>query len=202
MARYRGPRLRIVRRLGDLPGLTRKVPTRTTAPGQHGATPKKPSQYSVRLQEKQKLRFNYGVSESQLMRYVRQAKKSRGSTGDVLLQCLEMRLDNTVFRLGMAPTILAARQLVSHGHISINGAKITIPSYQCKPKDTISITNKKASRDLIKNFIEQNLQSSVPAHLSFNKESLVGVVNGTINRESVGVKLNELLVVEFYSRKL
>ena len=202
MARYRGPRLRIVRRLGELPGLTRKVPTRTTAPGQHGATPKKPSQYNVRLQEKQKLRFNYGVSESQLMRYVRQAKKSRGSTGDVLLQYLEMRLDNIVFRLGMAPTILAARQLVSHGHISVNGTRVTIPSYQCKAKDTISSTNKKTSRELIKNIAEHNSQVTVPSHLSFNQESLVGIVNSIINRESVGMKLNELLVVEFYSRKL
>jgi small subunit ribosomal protein S4 len=202
MARYRGPRLRLVRRLGELPALTRKGTTRVSTPGQHGATPKKLSQYGIRLQEKQKLRFNYGVSESQLMRYVRQAKRSRGSTGDVLLQSLEMRLDNIVFRLGMAPTIVAARQLVSHGHVTVNGSRVNVPSYSCKVKDTISVANKKASKDLVNSFIENSNQAVIPSHLSFNKESLVGVVNGVVNRDAVGIQLNELLIVEFYSRKL
>jgi small subunit ribosomal protein S4 len=201
MARYRGPRLRIVRRLGELPALTRKVTNRIAAPGQHGATPKKLSQYGIRLQEKQKVRFNYGVSEAQLISYVRRAKSSRGSTGDVLLQLLEMRLDNIVFRLGMAPTIVAARQLVSHGHITVNGLRLNIPSYSCKPKDTIAVANKKASKALIKNFVETT-QATLPTHLSFNKESFVGIVNGLVSRDAVGIKLNELLLVEFYSRKL
>lgn len=202
MARYRGPRLRIVRRLGDLPGLTTKTTTRKNPPGQHGATMKKPSQYGIRLQEKQKLRYHYGVNESQLMRYVKQAKRVRGSTGEVLLQLLEMRLDNMIFRLGMAPTIMAARQLVSHGHILVNGQKVNIPSFQCKPKDTLSIRQKKQSQELVKKYLTENNRTPIPPHISFNKDNLIAVVNNVVNREWVGLQLNELLVVEFYSRKL
>ena len=136
MSRYRGPRLKIVRRLGDLPGLTRKAPTRTSPPGQHGSNPKKPkpSQYRIRLEEKQKLRYNYGVTEKQLLRYMQRARRAKGSSGENLLQLLEMRLDNTVFRLGMAPTILAARQLVSHGHIMVNNQRVNSPRRMSGPR--------------------------------------------------------------------
>ncbi|HEY9887522.1 MAG TPA: 30S ribosomal protein S4, partial [Candidatus Obscuribacterales bacterium] len=113
MSRYRGPRLRIVRRLGELPGLSRKSPRKAYPPGQHGQARKKKTEYAIRLEEKQKLRFNYGVSEKQLVRYVKKARRAGGSTGLVILQMLEMRLDNTAFRLGFAPTIPAARQLVN-----------------------------------------------------------------------------------------
>lgn len=202
MTRYRGPRIRIVRRLGELPGLTTKQTDRKTSPGQHGAAVKKPSQYGIRLQEKQKIRYHYGIKESQLMNYVKAAKRSRGSTGEVLLQLLEMRLDNMIFRLGMAPTISAARQIVSHGHILVNGKKVNIPSYQCQPKDTITIRDKKESQDLIKRFVETTSIQTVPPHLNFNKQNLVGIVTTKISREWVGLKLNELLVVEFYSRKV
>ena len=119
MARYRGAKLRITRRLGDLPGLTSKKGRLTNRPGQHGAVPKKLTQYAVRLEEKQKLRFNYGLTEKQLMNYIKQAKKIKGATGTILLQLLEMRLDNIIFRLGMAPTIASARQIVGHKHITI-----------------------------------------------------------------------------------
>lgn len=202
MARYRGPRLRIIRRLGELPGLTTKTTDRSNPPGQHGASAKKPSQYGIRLQEKQKIRYHYGVKEAQLMRYVKQAKRIRGSTGEILLRLLEMRLDNIIFRLGMAPTISAARQLVSHGHILVNEKKVNIPSFQCKPQDTISVRSKKESQDLVKNFMEQNQKNIIPPHLNFNQQNLIGVINTLVNRDWVGLKLNELLVVEFYSRKL
>nr|AIT94192.1 ribosomal protein S4 [Marsupiomonas sp. NIES 1824] len=205
MARYRGPRLRIIRRLGELPGLTTKITKRTSLPGQHGAAAKKPSQYGIRLQEKQKLRYHYGVKESQLMRYVKQAKRVRGSTGEVLLQLLEMRLDNMIFRLGMAPTIQAARQLVSHGHILVNGQKVDIPSFQCKTRDTISVRQKKQSQELVKRNLDQksaNSEYRIPPHLSFNETNLVATVNTMVSRDWVGLQLNELLVVEFYSRKL
>jgi len=146
MARYRGPRLRIIRRLGELPGLTQKTCERNFPPGQHGPKKKltgnqksKESQYAIRLKEKQKLRFNYGISERQLISYVREARRRSGSTGEILLQLLEMRLDNIVFRLGFAPTIASARQLISHGHIAINGIRTNIPSYLCKINDTISV---------------------------------------------------------------
>lgn len=143
MARYRGPRVKIVRRLGELPGLTTKVPNRNYGPGQHGqaAATKKLTQFRVRLQEKQKLRYNYGVTEKQLLAYVRRARRAKGPTGEVLLQMLEMRLDSIVFRLGFAPTIRAARQYVSHGLITVNGQRVNIPSYNCSPGETIASTS-------------------------------------------------------------
>jgi small subunit ribosomal protein S4 len=202
MSRYRGPRLRVVRRLGDLPGFTSKLPKKQAPPGQHGKAAKKLSQYGIRLQEKQKLRFNYGITESQLIRYVREARRVKGSTGEVLLQLLEMRLDNVVFRLGLAPTIAAARQLIRHGHILVSNQKATIPSYQCKPKTTISVPERKQSRELVTRFVAESTRSSLPPHLSFNREGLTGTVTGNIDRQSVGLRLNELLVVEFYSRKV
>jgi small subunit ribosomal protein S4 len=174
MSRYIGPRLRIVRRLGKLRGFTRKKPFRRVfrgkgafrakviPPGQHGLNKlfkTKPfdsseSDYLIRLKVKQRLRLNYGVTERQLVNYVRKAKKIKESTGQILLQFLEMRLDNIVFRLNMAPTIPAARQLISHGHIRVNGKKVNIASYSCKPKDVVSVAMKQKSLKLV----NQNLQ--------------------------------------------
>lgn len=202
MSRYRGPRLRIIRKLGELPGFTSKSSARKTPPGQHGTSVKKLSQYGIRLQEKQKLRFNYGITESQLIRYVRKARKIKGSTGEILLQLLEMRLDNIVFRLGIAPTIAAARQLIGHGHIIVNNEKVTIPSYECKPQDSISVSKKKHSRNVVSNFFETSNTNTIPIHLSFNKETFIGTVNNIVNRQSVNLNLNELLIVEYYSRKV
>merc|ERR1712127_123100 len=110
---------------------------------------RKPSEYAIRLEEKQKLRFNYGVTEKQLLRYVRDARRIKGSTGEALLQLLEMRLDNIVFRLGMAPTIPAARQVVNHGHICVNGKRVSIASYQCQTGDVISVRNNPRSKQLV-----------------------------------------------------
>jgi small subunit ribosomal protein S4 len=201
MARYRGPRLRITRRLGDLPGLTRKSARRAYPPGQHGQARKKRSEYAVRLEEKQKLRFNYGLSEKQLLRYVRKARRAGGSTGLALLQMLEMRLDNTVFRMGLAPTIPSARQLVNHGHITINGKVVSIPSYQCRPGEELGVRNRDRSRKIV----EDNLQfpglANLPSHLELDKNKLMGKVNGMAEREWVALEINELLVVEYYSRK-
>jgi small subunit ribosomal protein S4 len=201
MSRYRGPRLRITRRLGELPGLTRKSARRAYPPGQHGQNRKKRSEYAVRLEEKQKLRFNYGLSERQLLRYVRKARRASGSTGQALLQLLEMRLDNTVFRLGMAPTIPAARQLVNHGHVTVNGREVNIPSYQCRPGELIGVRDREKSRQMV----ETNLQSpglaNLPSHLELDKEKLTGKVNGVVEREWIALQVNELLVVEYYSRQ-
>jgi small subunit ribosomal protein S4 len=174
MSRYLGPRLRIVRRIGKLRGFTRKKPFRRAfrgkgalegkvlPPGQHGLTKlfksrpfdSSESDYLIRLKVKQRLRYNYGITEKQLVRYVRQAKKMKESTGQVLLQFLEMRLDNIVFRLNMAPTIVAARQIINHGHIRVNNQKVNIPSYMCRPKDVISVSMKETSLKLI----HRNLQ--------------------------------------------
>lgn len=207
MARYRGPRLRIIRRLGELPGLTQKSCTRDFPPGQHGPKKKtsgnqksKESQYAVRLKEKQKLRFNYGISERQLISYVREARRRKGSTGEILLQLLEMRLDNVVFRLGFAPTIAAARQLISHGHIFINKQRINIPSYICKMNDLISVNSK--SSNLVKKSLERSSGQLTAPHLDLNLEKLSATVLDTVPRDLVGLQINELLVVEYYSRKV
>lgn len=206
MSRYRGPRLRITRRLGDLPGLinTAKSAGKTTLPGQHGnARPQKSSQYGIRLKEKQKLRFNYGVNETQLIRYVKKARNLKGSTGEVLLQLLEMRLDSIVFRSGLAPTLRAARQLVSHGHISVETklgqksgfSQVNIPSYQCRPGDQIRVLNS--------NKVE-NVQGkpTLPSHLSFDTTSKSYQVKQVIPRSEVSCSVNELLIIEYYSRKV
>jgi small subunit ribosomal protein S4 len=192
----------VTRRLGDLPAFTSKKPKSTQRPGQHGATPKKLTQYAMRLEEKQKLRFNYGLSEKQLMNYIKEAKRIKGATGNVLLQLLEMRLDNIVFRLGMAPTIAAARQLVGHKHVMINSRCVSIPSYQCQPGDVLTIKDSKNSRELVQNFLQSPALSNIPQHLDFDKSNLTAKVLGIIDRDWVALKLNELFVIEFYSRKI
>ncbi len=201
MSRYRGPRLRIVRRLGDLPGLSRKSPRRAYPPGQHGQARKKKSEYAVRLEEKQKLRFNYGVTEKQLLRYVRKARRASGSTGTVLLQLLEMRLDNTIFRMGLAPTIPGARQLVNHGHVTVNGKVVDIASYQCRPGEVIGVRDRERSKQLAQANLQYPGLANLPSHLEFDKNKLEGKVNGTCDREWVALQINELLVVEYYSRQ-
>lgn len=203
MSRYRGPKLKITRRLGQqLPGFTKKTSTKQLASAQPGAKKSKLSQYAIRLQEKQKLRFNYGVTESQLIKYVKSAKKTKGATGEILLQLLEMRLDNTVFRLGFTSTIASARQLISHGHIFVNNQKVTIPGYQCEVKELISVSKNKNSRTLVENFIKNSNSEPIPSHLSFQKESLDGKINSIIDRQSINLEVNELLIVEYYSRRV
>lgn len=204
MTRYRGPRLRIIRRLGELPGFTQKTTTRQNPPGQHikSKWQMKLSQYGLRLQEKQKLRYHFGLTENQLLNYVKKARQQKGATGQLLLEFLEMRLDNLLFRLGMFPTIAAARQFINHGHVLVNSKKVDIPSFQCEPKDIISIKNKKDSRKLIFDYLEQNKLTNLAPHLSFNQENLIGIVNDKVNLSSLGLKINELLIVEYYSRKV
>ena len=201
MSRYRGPRLRITRRLGELPGLTRKSARRAYPPGQHGQNRKKRSEYAIRLEEKQKLRYNYGLTEKQLLRYVRKARRATGSTGQILLQLLEMRLDNTIFRLGMAPTIPAARQLVNHGHVLINGKEVNIASYQCRPGEVITVRDNDKSRKMVETNLQYPGLANLPSHLEFDKNALAGKVNSLCEREWVALNINELLVVEYYSRK-
>jgi len=202
MARYKGAKLRITRRLGDLPGLTSKIKKRTSRPGQHGATNKKLTQYGVRLEEKQKIRFNYGISEKQLMNYIKQSKKIKGATGTILLQLLEMRLDNLIFRLGLAPTIASARQFVTHKHVVVNNSCVSIPSYQCQPGDVVTIKESASSQKLAKANLEVPALSNIPQHLDFDKKNLTAKVLSVIDREWVALKLNELFVIEYYSRKI
>jgi small subunit ribosomal protein S4 len=203
MSRYRGPKLRITRRLGNLPGLTQKKSKKLNKPGQHGKilgeSKKKTTEYGIRLEEKQKLKFNYGLSESQLYHYVKEARRRKGVTGLILLQLLEMRLDTLVFSLNFAPTIAAARQLINHGHITVNMKVIDIPSFQCQPNDSISIIMKTTQKR-----VEENLKianKTVPTHLLPSKDLYKGIVKNYCERSEVLLDLNELLVVEYYSRR-
>nr|YP_010615204.1 ribosomal protein S4 [Illigera cordata]UEV86271.1 ribosomal protein S4 [Illigera rhodantha]WAS37678.1 ribosomal protein S4 [Illigera cordata] len=199
MSRYRGPRFKKIRRLGALPGLTSKRP-RSGSDLRNQSRSGKRSQYRIRLEEKQKLRFHYGLTERQLLKYVRIAGKAKGSTGQVLLQLLEMRLDNILFRLGMASTIPGARQLVNHRHILVNGRIVDIPSYRCKPRDIIT-TRDERSRALIQNYLDSSSHEDLAKHLTFHSSQYKGLVNQIIDIKWVGLKINELLVVEYYSRQ-
>jgi len=201
MSKYRGPRLRIVRRLGELSACTRKIPKRSTRPGQHGENRRKLTQFAYRLAEKQKLRFYYGISERQLVRYVKSARKAQGSTGQILLQQLEIRLDNIVHRLGWAPTLPAARQLVSHGHILVNKKCVTISSFSCSPNQVITIPDEIPIRRLVEKNLHERIQN-LPSHLSLNVGNITAVVNQIADRRSLPLNLNELLVIEYYSNRL
>nr|YP_009694157.1 ribosomal protein S4 [Christensenia aesculifolia]QEI60332.1 ribosomal protein S4 [Christensenia aesculifolia] len=206
MSRYRGPRLRIIRRLKDLPGLTNKtLRSKKAQIAIDQSASKKISQYCIRLEAKQRLRFNYGLTERQLLKYVRIAGKAKGSTGQVLLQLLEMRLDNILFRLGISPTTPAARQLVNHRHILVNNRLVNIPSYRCKPKDIISVRDQTNSQILVKKNLESLNKDQIPEHLTLSSlddnKKPQGFVNRIVTRDSIGLNINELLVVEYYSRK-
>nr|YP_009418970.1 30S ribosomal protein S4 [Barringtonia fusicarpa]YP_009419318.1 30S ribosomal protein S4 [Barringtonia racemosa]ASM45396.1 30S ribosomal protein S4 [Barringtonia fusicarpa]ASM45744.1 30S ribosomal protein S4 [Barringtonia racemosa] len=200
MSRYRGPRFKKLRRLGALPGLTNKRPRAGNDLRNQSRSGKK-SQYRIRLEEKQKLRFHYGLTERQLFKYVRIAGKAKGSTGQVLLQLLEMRLDNILFRLGMASTIPGARQLVNHRHILVNDRRVDIPSYRCKPQDIITARDEQKSRALIQNFLDSSPHEELAKHLTLYPFQYKGLVNQIIDSKWVGLKINELLVVEYYSRQ-
>nr|QWW21189.1 ribosomal protein S4 [Ixora chinensis] len=200
MSRYRGPRFKKIRRLGALPGLTNKKPRAVNDLRNQSRSGKK-SQYRIRLEEKQKLRFHYGLTERQLLKYVRIAGKAKGSTGQVLLQLLEMRLDNILFRLGMASTIPAARQLVNHRHILVNGRIVDIPSYRCKPRDIITAKDEQKTRALVQKSLDSSPQEELPSHLTLHPFQHKGLVNQIIDSKRVGLKINELLVVEYYSRQ-
>nr|QCL17954.1 ribosomal protein S4 [Geosiris aphylla] len=202
MSRYRGPRFKKIRRLGALPGLTSKRP-RSGSELKKKLRSGKRSQYRIRLEEKQKLRFHYGLTERQLLKYVHIAGKAKGSTGQILLQLLEMRLDNILFRLGMASTIPGARQFVNHRHILVNGRIVDIPSYRCKPRDIITTKNKQRSKAMIKNSIASSPphHEELPNHLTIDLFQYKGLVNKIIDSKWIGLKINELLVVEYYSRQ-
>jgi small subunit ribosomal protein S4 len=204
MSRYRGPKLRISRRLGILPGLTTKKSNKINRPGKDGNSSgdsKKLTEYGVRLEEKQKLKFNYGLTENQLYRYVKEARRRKGVTGLILLQLLEMRLDTLCFTLGFAKTIAQARQLVSHGHITVNKKTVNIPSFQCRLKDIISVKEKSTSKNLVENNMKDNQVSKIPVHLKFDSSKLEATVLDYCDRNDVGLELDELLVIEYYSRR-
>lgn len=205
MSRYRGPKLRIIRRLGPLPGLTTKKSHKLNRPGKDGNanadTGKKLTEYGIRLEEKQKLKFNYGLTESQLFRYVKEARRRQGVTGLILLQLLEMRLDTICFTLGFAKSITQSRQLVNHGHITVNNQVVNISSFQCRLNDVIGIKEKPNSKKLIENNLKNNNINSIPNNLKFDNSKLEARIVDYCDRADVSLQLDELLVIEYYSRR-
>ena len=153
------------------------------------------------MDEKQKLKFNYGVTENQLFSYIKEARRRKGVTGLILLQLLEMRLDTICFRLRFAPTIASARQLVNHGHITINGEVLNIPSFQCRINDIVSIKQKTSSKNLIEENLKMTQFTDVPLHLNFDKEKNEAKILNYCNRDDILLELDELLVIEYYSRR-
>ena len=206
MVRYLGPRRKIVSKLGNLPGLTQKI-KRDQPNSQEidlgDQKRAKASAYKIRLNEKQKLRYYYNINERQLIKYVKEARRRKGLTGFILMQLLEMRLDNILFRLNLAPTIPAARQLISHGHIRVNKKSVTVASFQCRPNDLITISK----RQKIINLIETNLAQKtslkpdiVNDHIEFDPTLLVGKVHALLQEHNFIFNVNDMLVIEYYSR--
>jgi len=207
MGRYTGPVCRLCRREGMklyLKGekcYTEKCPVhkRPVPPGMHPQSRRKQSEFSVRLREKQKLRRIYGVLETQFKTYFQQAAKVKGVTGVRLLQLLETRLDNVVYRLGFATSRKEARQMVLHGHVGINAHKVTIPSFQVKPGQVIAPTPRGREHPRVKELAQTGLRT-LPSWLEFNSNTLEGRVVAVPAREEIDVPVQEQLIVEYYSR--
>lgn len=202
MARYTGPRSKKSRRYGvPLFGPSKALERKNYPPGVHGDKGRrKVSEYAVALGEKQKLRLMYGLLERQFRRYFEVALQKRGITGETLLQLLETRLDNVVFRLGFANSRRAARQMVSHGHIRVNNRKVSIASYSTKPGDVIEIRNSAVTRQLATRSLESLQVAPVPEWLTLDKEHFKGEVKRIPSKEEIAPIVNEQLVVELYSR--
>ncbi len=202
MARYTGPRVRISRRFGiPIFGPTKYLERRNYGPGVHGPkSRRKTTDYGAGLIEKQKLRYYYGLMEKQFRGVYEKALRRRGVTGEQMLQILETRLDNVVFHLGLANTRAAARQMVCHGHITVNGRKSSIPSHALKVNDVISVKNHNVSRQLATKNLEGSTSRTTPDWLSMNKEEFKGVVMRIPTRDEIQPIANEQAIVEFYSR--
>ena len=200
MARYTGPDYKKSRRLGfSILENGKELAKRPYAPGQHGTDRrKKLSEYGIQLQEKQKVRFMYGLNEKQFRRTFDKASKMKGITGENFLKLLESRLDNLVYRMGLATTRRAARQIVNHGHIEVNGIKVDIPSYICKPGDVIAVRENSKEHKAILNTIELNIKT--PAFVEFDSKKLTGTFVRLPERNELNAEINESLIVEFYNR--
>jgi small subunit ribosomal protein S4 len=203
MARYTGPKTKVSRRYGVLlGGSPRSFENKSYPPGQHGpkGSRRKISEYGTALAEKQKLRFQYGVLERQFRRYFETALKTRGVTGLILLQLLETRLDNIVYRMGFAKTRSGARQMVSHGHVTVNGRKTDVSSANLRVGDVVAIRSKDGSKRLAQRGLEQTQIVDAPDWLLVDKEALSGKVVRIPTRDEINPVVNEQLVVELYSR--
>ena len=203
MARYTGPRVRISRRFGiPIFGPSKYLERRNYGPGVHGpkSARRKHTDYGLGLIEKQKLRYFYGLMEKQFRGVYEKALRRRGVTGEQMLQILETRLDNVVYHLGFGSTRAAARQMVSHGHIQVNGRKVNVPSCALKVNDIITVKNNSVSRQLATKGMEVSTSRVVPDWISLSKEEFKGVVMRVPTRDEINPIANEQAVVEFYSR--
>ncbi len=208
MARYTGPVEKIERRLGvslELKGERRlagksALDRRPYAPGQHGQRRTKVSEYGQQLKEKQKIKHYYGVLEKQFRKFFKEANRQEGSTGENLIKLLERRLDNVIYRMGFATTRRFARQLVTHGHIVVNGRKVNIPSYIVKEGDRIEIREKSKKNPQILRALELTAQTGIAPWVDVDKEKMVGVFQRIPEREEVNIPVEERLVVELYSK--
>jgi len=203
MARYTGPRIRISRRFATpIFGPSKYLERKNYGPGVHGpkSARRKHTDYGLGLIEKQKLRYYYGLMERQFRGVYERALRRRGITGETMLQILETRLDNVVFHLGFGNTRAAARQMVGHGHVKVNGRKASIPSYALKVNDVVEIRDSTVSRQLATKSLEVATSRAVPDWLSLNKEAFKGVVMRIPSRDEIQPIANEQAVVEFYSR--
>lgn len=198
MARYTGPRHKLARRLGISLDGTGKDIKRNFPPGQHGHARRKMSEYALQLTEKQKLRHMFGMMEKQFRRTFDDAGRMQGVHGENFMKLLESRLDNLVYRLGFATTRPAARQLTTHGHITVNGKKVNIPSYRVKPGDVIGLREKSRNLTIVKEALEARV--FLPNFLSFDEAKLEGTFTRLPDREEMPAEINEKLIVEFYSR--
>jgi len=202
MARYTGPRVRISRRFGvPIFGPTKYLERRNYGPGMHGPkSRRKTTDYGLGLLEKQKLRYYYGLMERQFRGVYEKALRRRGVTGEQMLQILETRLDNVVYHLGFANTRAASRQMVSHGHVKVNGRKVSIPSFALKVNDSIEVRDSSRARQMATKNLESATSRAVPDWLSLNKDAFKGVVMRIPTRAEIQPIANEQAVVEFYSR--
>lgn len=205
MSRYTGPRIKKMRALGvDLPGLSRKsIERRPFPPGQHGpkATRRKLSDYARQLMEKQKIRFNYGLSEAQLRLMVKEARRAKLATGEKLLELLERRIDNIVFRAGLAPTIPAARQLVNHGHFKINGRRVDVASYRLRVGDELTMRERSKNLAVVVESLESHSPLK-PAWLDVKADARQITLRDTPTADTVPFQVEVQLVVEYYSKRM
>jgi small subunit ribosomal protein S4 len=202
MARYRGPRTKIARKFSDpIFGTDKSFEKKNYPPGMHGNNKRrrKASEYGIQLKEKQKAKYTYGVLEKQFRNMFEKASRSKGVTGEVLLQLLESRLDNVVYRLGLSPTRAGARQLVSHRHITVNGEIVNIPSYTLKPGDTVGVRERSKSMEVITDSLSTARYGS-SSWLEFDEASLVGKFLNRPEREEIPENIKEQLIVELYSK--